>query len=1215
MLDNLGLVLSGGGGKGAYEIGVWKALHEQGIDQKIKAVSGASIGALNAALFLQGDLEKAERTWLSITPEKILSIRADRIVKWLIAAGFGSLDNPATLSLAYRIASHGVFSRQGLLEIVHNEVDLSRIKHSPIPAFAACYNFKEDKVEYFCLNDSEEERIISILLASSAIPGVFGQVEIDGISYVDGGLKDNSPVKPLYEMGLNTILLVSLSRSSIMDYRNYPGVRILPIVPRPDLGGFFSGTMDFTREGAERRMRQGYEDACYILSHLEGIINNEAEYQSLWEEIARGEEKYQETLNRQIEVEHRHQEILQAVQDFNQLIINDQFIDEFEFTPWPARDPLAESNLALLNQIERSNILSQVNYFIEKNQDIGYAVQDAAFEAIAYLAPVEGRSLHLQEQSFLARIWGDISGNNQQIIASNEKDLAMAQYAAMTLIQRINEKGFLTLEFSAALNNKTNLLFAEIARTNENINQQYLDIYRSLGLLFVKFRREIMSDRDAIDKLEERLNILEWRTNIKVHSFNGIEYRYLTPVSCLLCVINDFYQITKGNWNIKELLSLRSALIDLELADTTTTLEDFINELDKNPLLKRRYVEGLYHTFQLRYPPLLSLIRDSGTVPAEEIKTEVEKRLNYNLEVEIPVYTLALELMYELQRTGYKVVDKRELAGLKKDMMQQLDSIRNIADKYNTAQSFLQDINTLEEEILQFKIAVPLMGDFSSGKSTLLNAFLGSQFLPTDLGPETSIATELHAAVDNQEKLVLYYLNGDSREYTAGEYKQVISNVDQILYAELHLVNDSLMEYPDIILVDMPGLDSNLGNHNKAILNYIHQGVSFIVCASAEYGLTNSLLEFFRNESIYQCDINLLITQKDLKDESEIPGILELNRDTVISLTGQNIFAGTVSAVNQDLDDFYQCLEHIEACKESLLQVHFGGAISELANRLTVHLQLIQNRDNLSALELEQKKKEIEKGMTELKRVLEEEVERIFSKCRNQLPEQVASDIRSVLEQNRNQLKASAQGDLQARIQGLVTNTLRQSLTDRSRPVFNESLKRLSTYVSEHIYNVIEPGTATYSTGVEPALISGGNKEDLLPTLATGLGGFYLGGPLLGTLLVMVGGIVGWITKQVMEEKINQAINDMINRVSSDVKGEAAHCLEEMAQRFTGALREKVTQVIQEMNHSISLLEEQIQKNENEINAFRNDIAADLLAIEGIIGFKSLDGDTNPILP
>ena len=159
--------------------------------------------------------------------------------------------------------------------------------------------------------------------------------------------------------------------------------------------------------------------------------------------------------------------------------------------------------------------------------------------------------------------------------------------------------------------------------------------------------------------------------------------------------------------------------------------------------------------------------------------------------------------------------------------------------------------------------------------------------------------------------------------------------------------------------------------------------------------------------------------------------------------------------------------------------MHFGGAISELANRLTVHLQLIQNRDNLSALELEQKKKEIEKGMTELKRVLEEEVERIFSKCRNQLPEQVASDIRSVLEQNRNQLKASAQGDLQARIQGLVTNTLRQSLTDRSRPVFNESLKRLSTYVSEHIYNVIEPGTATYSTGMEPALISGGNKEDL----------------------------------------------------------------------------------------------------------------------------------------
>lgn len=61
-----GIVFSGGGGKGAYQIGVWKYLHELGIDQKIHGVSGASVGALNSLLFLQGDYQKAEELWADI---------------------------------------------------------------------------------------------------------------------------------------------------------------------------------------------------------------------------------------------------------------------------------------------------------------------------------------------------------------------------------------------------------------------------------------------------------------------------------------------------------------------------------------------------------------------------------------------------------------------------------------------------------------------------------------------------------------------------------------------------------------------------------------------------------------------------------------------------------------------------------------------------------------------------------------------------------------------------------------------------------------------------------------------------------------------------------------------------------------------------------------------------------------------------------------------
>ena len=67
-----GLVLEGGGAKGAYQIGAWKALKEAGVE--LKGIAGTSVGALNGALICMGDLEKAERLWENISYSKIMSV-------------------------------------------------------------------------------------------------------------------------------------------------------------------------------------------------------------------------------------------------------------------------------------------------------------------------------------------------------------------------------------------------------------------------------------------------------------------------------------------------------------------------------------------------------------------------------------------------------------------------------------------------------------------------------------------------------------------------------------------------------------------------------------------------------------------------------------------------------------------------------------------------------------------------------------------------------------------------------------------------------------------------------------------------------------------------------------------------------------------------------------------------------------------------------------
>ena len=74
-MEKVGLVLEGGGGKGAYQIGVWKALRELGIEKYITAVSGTSVGALNAALFYKGNLTAAQEIWSNITDKNVMDLK------------------------------------------------------------------------------------------------------------------------------------------------------------------------------------------------------------------------------------------------------------------------------------------------------------------------------------------------------------------------------------------------------------------------------------------------------------------------------------------------------------------------------------------------------------------------------------------------------------------------------------------------------------------------------------------------------------------------------------------------------------------------------------------------------------------------------------------------------------------------------------------------------------------------------------------------------------------------------------------------------------------------------------------------------------------------------------------------------------------------------------------------------------------------------------
>ncbi|WP_304354559.1 patatin-like phospholipase family protein [Brachyspira innocens] len=269
-MKKLGLVLGGGGGLGSYQIGVWKALKEYGVDNMIKAIAGASVGVLNACLIAQNNYEIAEYIWTNEIEDKILSKK--------------KIDKNNSF-----ISSNGIFSREGLIEIIDKYLNIDIIVNYEYPIYAAAVNLKKIDVEYFKLNGKTHQEIKEIMIATSAIPLVFGRQNIKGVDYVDGGVEilngNNLPLRPLYDENCDEIIVINLYKDATIE-KSYH-CKVYEIVPSNDIGDFFTGAMDFSLEGARMRLEEGYKDAKNILkqvfkmgyTQLESMENSNKMYQ------------------------------------------------------------------------------------------------------------------------------------------------------------------------------------------------------------------------------------------------------------------------------------------------------------------------------------------------------------------------------------------------------------------------------------------------------------------------------------------------------------------------------------------------------------------------------------------------------------------------------------------------------------------------------------------------------------------------------------------------------------------------------------------------------------------------------------------------------------------------------------------------------------------------------------------------------------------------
>ena len=204
----IGLVLAGGGAKGAYEVGVYKALRELELVDNIKVISGTSIGAINGLFFSMDNPKVIGSSWRNLSYSRfILNQESTKERKLdLLIDKIKSINSDSSKFDQVSLNDIGLLSQSGIKDFIEEYIDMDVIRNSDKELYACAYNVDKERPEYFRLNDCTEEEIKDRVLASSAIPHMFKPIIIDGMRYSDGGIHsplysknniDNVPIEPL----------------------------------------------------------------------------------------------------------------------------------------------------------------------------------------------------------------------------------------------------------------------------------------------------------------------------------------------------------------------------------------------------------------------------------------------------------------------------------------------------------------------------------------------------------------------------------------------------------------------------------------------------------------------------------------------------------------------------------------------------------------------------------------------------------------------------------------------------------------------------------------------------------------------------------------------------------------------------------------------------------------------------------------------------------
>lgn len=487
-----------------------------------------------------------------------------------------------------------------------------------------------------------------------------------------------------------------------------------------------------------------------------------------------------------------------------------------------------------------------------------------------------------------------------------------------------------------------------------------------------------------------------------------------------------------------------------------------------------------------------------------------------------------------------------------KALLGYLNSLAQVIENVRTAEL---DINgepaqtqAFAQAVAERELLVPVVGAFSAGKSSLLNAIIGSSMLPMDIKPETAIPTELRH--DAQERLEALFADGRTERFGIEQLPALQERAEELQLLRLYINRPALKGLAPLVLVDMPGFNSPLDAHNKAIAHYIGEGAHYLFVVSVEEGsLHKQILRNMDEVTLMGRNFSVCVNKADLKPVADVQGICdyisEQLEDEGFPATVCAVSKNDISSVNAMLGSFNPEELFGSIFQPELLQQNFaiestlGTALDGLnSDKESNEQKIAEIEDALRALEKEREQQTQANSAGNLERIVDEVLRSVHTRLAGSVDEMARAALRSQDEMTRI---------ISDEVRSGLTVGLKRATDSMSAHMVNEFSQHVSGSLRPELHltqsNWTDSLLQTLQTQLLPGLLSaiggqaGGAASALLTTVPGLAAARLIPNPIVQVVVTILPSLLGALFGRISEgQKLEQAKDAIRTQVLPDVE-------------------------------------------------------------------------------